>query len=168
GDFDPTVEEPIEEPLVQDEDVDGEPIPEEAAPSPEELDQEPPTEIDEESIVITENWSGISDQEALDLEDLLAELDAQDEYAEDEARSDLTEILEALNQSEAAADEREAKADDEGRKAKAGQSREEGRQAARTKAKGTVQRVVANGGRGAQDYIIRRDRSAIGYVRVSR
>lgn len=171
ADFDPEVQDPIEEPEREPETVDGEPIPDEGKPRDEDLERKPPAEIDEDRIEIDENWSGVDDPEVPDLEDLLEELDGQDDAAENLAREELLEVLEDLNASEAEVNERAERADkrdDERRKDQAEKARERGRENARTRAKGIVHKVVANGGRGAQEYIVRRDRNVIGYVRVSK
>lgn len=171
ADFDHEVHEPVEEPELDDEDVDGEKIPDSAQPTRDVLDQEAPDEINEDRIEIVDEWSGVKDPEISDLEDLLEELDAQDDFAEEAVREHLKEVLEDLKADEQAINERAEKAkkrDDERRQEQAERAREKSREAARTRAKGIVHRVVANGGRGAQEYIVRRDRNVIGYVRVSK
>ena len=171
ADFDPEVQEPIEEPEVEDEDTDGDKIPDKAKPTDEDLTREPPDEIDEDRIEIETEWSGVKDPEISDLEDLLEELDGQDAHAEESAYEELLEVLEDLKADEQAINERAEKArkrDDDLRKEQAEKAREKSREAARTRAKGIVHKVVANGGRGAQEYIVRRDRNVIGYVRVSK
>ena len=170
ADFDPEVHERVEGPEEPD-DVDGDEVPNEAKPDPKELEREAPEEIDEDRIEVVTEWSGIEDPEISDLEDLLEELDAQDDFAEQAVREHLEEVLEDLNADERAINERAEKAkkrDDERRQEQAEKAREKSREAARTRAKGIVHRVVANGGRGAQEYIVRRDRNVIGYVRVSK
>lgn len=171
ADLDPEPQVPVEEPDREPEDVDGEAVPEQGRPRDEDLDRQPPAEIDEDRIEVVTEWSGIEDPEITDLEDLLEELDSQDEHAEESAYEDLQEVIEDLNASEAEANEREEKAkkrEDERRQKQADEAREKGREAARTRAKGITQRIVANGGRGAQEYIVRRDRNVIGYARVSK